>query len=415
MLRITIFVFFNLFRSFYAEISSPPPPVGQTMYVVKRDGRPQPVMFDKITTRISHLCHGLDMKFIDPVVVSQAVVNGLFRGVTTSELDILASETAAYMSTDHPDYGKLAARIAISNLQKDTSSSFSATMDQCYRYIDPKTNLQAAIISDTMYEVINQNREIIDQKIDHSRDFHFDFFGFKTLERSYLIKLNNKVVERPQYLFMRVAIGIHGHNLTAAFETYDSLSQKFFIHASPTLFHAGTPNPQLSSCFLLNVVEDSIEGIYSTLTQCALISKSAGGIGLSVSNVRAKGSYIRGSKGYSNGLIPMLRVYDATARYVDQGGGKRPGAFAVYVEPWHADIFEILDLKKNSGKKYETSFFSIYIFLFYSLSSDTFTCRLSHLFLPFFSFKLILMLTSQARRSTGQGIYSMASGYLIYL
>lgn len=320
------------------------------MYVIKRDGSKQQVSFDKITRRISTLCYDLDRAFIDPVVVAQRVVTGLYTGVSTFELDTLAAETAAYMSTEHPDYARLAARIAISNLQKDTSSSFSATIDRLFHFEDPKTGQPAGMISQRVYDIVMQHRDTIDAYIQHQRDFHFDYFGFKTLEKSYLLKMNGKVIERPQYLFMRVALGIHHEDLKAAFETYDLMSEKWFIHASPTLFHAGTPQPQLSSCFLLNIQDDSIEGIYETLHKCALISKSAGGIGISAQNIRAKGSYIRGTKGYSNGLVPMLRVFDATARYVDQGGGKRPGAFAVYIEPWHADIFEFLDLKKNTGK-----------------------------------------------------------------
>ena len=355
------------------------------MYVIKRDGRREPVSFDKITKRIANLCHGLNSAFVDPVLVAQDVVRGLYAGVTTSELDNLAAETAAYMSLVHPDYAKLASRIAVSNLQKDTSAHFSEAMGTLHRYVDPKSELPAGFIADALYDRIVKLAPRIDARIDHSRDFAFDFFGFKTMEKSYLLKIGSRVVERPQYMFMRVALGIHLVEeddeafLAAAFETYDLMSDKWFIHASPTLFHAGTRTPQMSSCFLLgmqvlavgppgNAVPrpvgphiqarqppstqaDSIEGIYGTLTQCALISKAAGGIGLSVSNIRAKGSYIKGTKGTSNGLVPMLRVFDTTARYVDQGGGKRPGAFAVYLEPWHADIFECLDLRKNTGKE----------------------------------------------------------------
>jgi ribonucleoside-diphosphate reductase alpha chain len=324
------------------------------MYVIKRDGEKQAVSFDKITKRISKLCDGLNKQYVDPVVVAQGVVRGLFSGVTTSELDNLASETAAYMSTEHPDYARLASRIAISNLQKDTPSSFSEVIEKLYAYIDPKSNLPAGFISEKLYQKMKKHEKKINEYIDHSRDFNFDYFGFKTLERSYLLKIDKQVIERPQYMFMRVALGIHleeDDDLTAAFETYDLMSEKWMIHASPTLFHAGTRTPQMSSCFLLAMQSDSIEGIYDTLSQCSLVSKAAGGIGLSVSNIRAKGSYIKGTKGTSNGLVPMLRVFDATARYVDQGGGKRPGAFAVYIEPWHADIFEVLDLRKNTGKE----------------------------------------------------------------
>ncbi|CAB1111582.1 unnamed protein product [Ectocarpus sp. CCAP 1310/34] len=321
-----------------------------SMHVVKRDGRREPVMFDKITARIRRLCWGLDERYIDPVLVAQKVVQGIYSGVTTWELDTLAAETCAYMNTEHPHYARLAARISVSNLQRATSPSFADTVEELYAYVDPKTGRQAGYISDEVHEIVMKNREVIDAEVKHERDFSFDFFGFKTLERAYLLKLGDKVMERPQYMFMRIAIGIHGEDLEAAFETYHLMSEKWFIHASPTLFHAGTCQPQLSSCFLLTTKEDSIAGIYDTLKQCACISKSAGGIGLSVHAIRAKGSYIRGTKGISNGLVPMLRVFDATARYVDQGGGKRPGAFAVYIEPWHADVFEVLELKKNHGK-----------------------------------------------------------------
>ena len=321
------------------------------MIVVKRDGRKERVSFDKITRRITRLAEGLDINYVSPVLVAQDVVKGLFSGVTTSELDNLASETAAYMSTEHPDYGKLAARIAISNLQKDSLNSFSESVELLYHFVDPKTNQKAGFISNKVYNIVQNNKDLIDNKIDHSRDFLFDYFGFKTLEKSYLLKLNDKVIERPQYMIMRVALGIHGDDLDAAFETYDLMSNHWFTHASPTLFHAGTTCQQMSSCFLLGLQGDSIDGIYDTLSQCALISKAAGGIGLNIQSIRAKGSYIKGTRGNSNGLVPMLRVFDATARYVDQGGGKRPGAFAVYIEPWHSDIFEVLDLKKNTGKE----------------------------------------------------------------
>eukprot|EP01041_Mallomonas_annulata_P009187 gene9187-19049_t len=319
--------------------------------VVKKDGRVQPLISNKIIDRLQRLCVGLDLKFVDPMVVTDRVVKGLYNKVTTLELDNLIAETAAYMSTEHSDYAKLAARISISNLQNNSLNSFSDTIEILYNYIDPKTNEPAGLIAKNVYDVISKNSQLIDNYIDHSRDFNFDYFGFKTLEKSYLFRINGTIVERPQYLFMRVAIGIHGEDLQAAFETYDLMSNKYCIHASPTLFHAGTPEPQMSSCFLLSILDDSIDGIYQTLRQCALISKSAGGIGLAVHSIRAKGTYIKGTRGVSNGLVPMLRVFDATARYVDQGGGKRPGAFAVYIEPWHADVFEILDLRKNTGKE----------------------------------------------------------------
>ena len=321
------------------------------MFVVKRDGRREAVSFDKITRRISRLAADLDTAFVSPILVAQGVVKGLYSGVSTSELDNLAAETAAYMSAEHPQYGQLAARVAVSNLQKDTSSSFAESVDLLYNWIDPKTEKRAGFISDEVYRIVQENKDLIESKIVHERDFLYDYFGFKTLEKSYLLRAGEKIVERPQYMIMRVALGIHGTDLGAAFETYELMSQKWFTHASPTLFHAGTRCMQMSSCFLLNLLDDSIEGIYDTLRQCALISKSAGGIGLSVSNIRAKGSYIKGTRGTSNGLVPMLRVFDATARYVDQGGGKRPGAFAIYIEPWHSDIFDVLELKKNTGKE----------------------------------------------------------------
>ncbi len=321
------------------------------MLVIKRDGRKESVKFDKITTRIEKLCYGLNEKYVNPVIVARKVIEGLYDGVTTAELDNLAAEVSASMTTVHPDYAILAARIAVSNLHKTTSSSFSNTMKHLYEYRDPKTGEPAALISRETYEVVRKNAAQLDAAIDYERDFNIDYFGFKTLERSYLFKTFGKVVERPQHMFMRVAVGIHGENIEAAIETYNLMSEKWFIHATPTLFNAGTPKSQLSSCFLLTMKEDSIEGIYDTLKQCALISQSAGGIGLAIHNIRATGSYIRGTNGESNGIIPMLRVFNDTARYVDQGGGKRKGAFAIYLEPWHADIFEFLDLRKNHGKE----------------------------------------------------------------
>jgi len=319
------------------------------MLVVKRDGRRESVKFDKILARIQNLCYDLDEKHVSAVEVSRKVISGLYDGVTTEELDILAAEVSATMSTRHPDYGKLAARIAISNLHKTTSNSFSNTMKRLYEYRDPKTGENASLISRDVYEAIRSNAAVLDAAIDYNRDYNFEYFGFKTLEKSYLLKLNDKIVERPQHLFMRVAIGIHHHNIDAVLETYNLMSEGWFIHATPTLFNAGTPKPQLSSCFLVAMKDDSIQGIYDTLKQCALISQSAGGIGLSIHNIRATGSYIKGTNGKSNGIVPMLRVFNDTARYVDQGGGKRKGAFAIYLEPWHSDIFSFLDLKKNQG------------------------------------------------------------------
>ncbi|EAZ96582.1 ribonucleoside diphosphate reductase, alpha subunit [Flavobacteria bacterium BAL38] len=320
------------------------------MYVVKRDGHKEPVMFDKITDRIKKLCYGLN-DMVDAVKVAMRVIEGLYDGVTTSELDNLAAETAASMTVSHPDYAQLAARIAISNLHKNTNKSFSETMNEMYHYVNPRTNQEAPLISDEVYEVIKANAEFLDSHIIYTRDFNYDYFGFKTLERSYLLRINGKIVERPQHMLMRVSVGIHMNDLEAVIETYDLMSKKFFTHATPTLFNAGTPKPQMSSCFLLTMKDDSIDGIYDTLKQTAKISQSAGGIGLAIHNVRATGSYIRGTNGTSNGIVPMLRVFNDTARYVDQGGGKRKGSFAIYLETWHADIFEFLDLKKNTGKE----------------------------------------------------------------
>ncbi len=321
------------------------------MLVIKRDGRRESVKFDKITARIEKLCYNLDTNYVSAVEVAKKVITGIYDGVTTVELDNLAAETAATLTVKHPDYAVLAARIAISNLHKVTSKSFSNTMKRLYSYVDPKTGEHAPLISKETYAVIKKHAAQLDSTIIYSRDYTYDFFGFKTLERSYLIKLDGKVVERPQHMLMRVAVGIHGEDVEAAIETYNLLSEKWFTHATPTLFNAGTPKPQLSSCFLLTIQDDSIDGIYDTLKQCAQISQSAGGIGLSIHHVRATGSYIRGTNGTSNGIVPMLRNFDMTARYVDQGGGKRKGSFAIYLEPWHADVFEFLQLRRNHGKE----------------------------------------------------------------
>ena len=321
------------------------------MYVLKRDGRRESVKFDKITARIEKLCYGLDMKYVEPLEIAKKVINGIYDGVTTQELDNLAAETAATLTVRHPDYAKLAARIAISNLHKKTSKSFSNVMKRIYTYVNPVTGENAPLISKEAYKVIKQNAALLDSTIIYDRDFGYDYFGYKTLERSYLMKTNGEIVERPQHLLMRVAVGIHMDDIDSVIETYTLLSEKWFTHATPTLFNAATPRPQLSSCFLLTMKEDSIEGIYDTLKQCAKISQSAGGIGLSIHDVRAKGSYIKGTGGVSNGIVPMLRNFDMTARYVDQGGGKRKGSFAIYLEPWHADIFDFLELKKNHGKE----------------------------------------------------------------
>lgn len=321
------------------------------MLVLKRDGRRESVKFDKVTARVEKLCYGLDMNFIEPVEVARKVINGIYDGVSTQELDNLAAETAASLTVKHPDYAKLAARIAISNLHKTTSKSFSSTMKRLYTYVNPKTGENAPLISKETYGVVKKHAALLDSSIIYDRDFGYDYFGFKTLERSYLMKVDNKIIERPQHMIMRVAIGIHGEDIESAIETYNLMSEKWFTHATPTLFNAGTPKPQLSSCFLLTMKDDSIDGIYDTLKQCAKISQSAGGIGLSIHNVRATGAYIKGTGGVSNGIVPMLRNFDMTARYVDQGGGKRKGSFAIYLEPWHDDIFAFLDLKKNHGKE----------------------------------------------------------------
>ncbi len=320
------------------------------MFVVKRDGRKELMMFDKITARVRKLCYGLN-DLVDPVKVAMRVIEGLYDGVTTSELDNLAAEISATLTTAHPDYAKLAARISVSNLHKNTKKSFSETMKDLHEYVNPRTGKKAPLLSDEVFKVISENAEVLDSTIIYNRDFGYDYFGFKTLERSYLLKLNGKIAERPQHMLMRVSIGIHLNDLEAAMETYELMSKKFFTHATPTLFNSGTPKPQMSSCFLLAMKDDSIDGIYDTLKNTAKISQSAGGIGLSIHNVRATGSYIAGTNGTSNGIVPMLQVFNDTARYVDQGGGKRKGSFAIYIEPWHADIFEFLELKKNHGKE----------------------------------------------------------------
>lgn len=321
------------------------------MFVYKRDGRKQEVKFDKVTARIQKLCYGLDLNHVDPTLVALKVIEGIYDGVTTSELDNLAAEIAASMTVRHPDYALLASRIAISNLHKNTNKSFSQTIKNLYDYVDPKTKNKASLISDEVFDIVQENAEILDAAIIYDRDFSYDYFGFKTLERSYLLKINGKIAERPQQMLMRVAVGIHKENIKAAVETYELMSERWFTHATPALFNSGTPNPQMSSCFLLQIAEDSIDGIFDTLKSCARISQAAGGIGLSIHNVRASGSYIRGTGGTSNGIVPMLRVFNDTARYIDQGGGKRKGSFAIYLEPWHADIFDFLELRKNHGKE----------------------------------------------------------------
>ncbi|KAI8073902.1 ribonucleotide reductase [Gongronella butleri] len=322
------------------------------MFVYKRDGRREKVLFDKITSRISKLCDGLNEQYVMPPQVAQKVVTGMYQGITTVELDNLAAETAAYMTTSHPDYAILAARIAVSNLHKETDRDFSSVVEKLYNHVHPKLEKHNPLVSKDLYELATgEHKDRINAALDYSRDYDYNFFGFKTLERSYLLKINNRIVERPQHMVMRVALGIHGKDLDAAFQTYDLMSRKFFTHATPTLFNAGTPRPQLSSCYLVNMKDDSIEGIYDTLMTCACISKSAGGVGVGFQKIRSSGSYIAGTNGTSNGIVPMLRVYNDTARFVTQGGGKRNGSFAMYLEPWHTDVFDFLDLRKNSGKE----------------------------------------------------------------
>ncbi len=333
------------------------------MYVVKRDEKKEAVKFDKITARIIKMCYGLD-PLVSPESVAIKVIEGIYDGVSTSDLDNLAAEVAAAKTIDHPDYALLASRIAVSNLHKETKKTFSEVMSDLYYYIDPKTNQKASLLADDVYNIIQEHKETLDSSIIYDRDFRYDYFGFKTLTRSYLMKLNGKIAERPQQMLMRVSLGIHKSDVESAIKTYHLMSEGWFTHATPTLFNSGTPKPQMSSCFLLTMKEDSIEGIYETLKACAQISQSAGGIGLSIHNIRATGSYIKGTNGTSNGIVPMLRVFNDTARYVDQGGGKRKGSFAMYIEPWHADVFDFLDLKKNHGKEEQRArdlFFALWI------------------------------------------------------
>eukprot|EP00534_Pseudo-nitzschia_fraudulenta_P007682 CAMPEP_0201146910 /NCGR_PEP_ID=MMETSP0851-20130426/8558_1 /ASSEMBLY_ACC=CAM_ASM_000631 /TAXON_ID=183588 /ORGANISM="Pseudo-nitzschia fraudulenta, Strain WWA7" /LENGTH=823 /DNA_ID=CAMNT_0047422623 /DNA_START=143 /DNA_END=2614 /DNA_ORIENTATION=+ len=321
------------------------------MHVVKRDGRVESVHFDKITSRIDKLAFGLDTKHVEPPLVAQKVIQGVYPGVTTMELDELAAQTAASFATQHPDYSILAARISVSNLQKSTCDVFSELTEDLFNYTHHVTLKPGPLVSKEYYDTVMKHKDVLNKAIDHARDFDYDYFGFKTLEKSYLLKMNGKIVERPQCMLMRVAVGIHGDDIDRVLETYEGLSQRYFTHATPTLFNAGTNTPQMSSCFLLTMKEDSIDGIYDTLKSCAVISKYAGGIGLATHNIRASKSYIRGTNGTSNGIVPMLRVFNNTARYVDQGGGKRKGSIAVYLEPWHADIFAFLDLRKNHGNE----------------------------------------------------------------
>ena len=322
-----------------------------TMQVVNRKGERENVRFDAILEKLSGLTDGLDTNWVDAANLTKLTIEGLYDGVTTRELDQLAAETAASLASHHPDYSKLAARICVDDLHRSTKETFSEVITDLREFIDPESGEHAPLISAEIYEIIMANKETLDNYIDYNRDFNYDYFGFKTLERSYLLKLNGEVAERPQHMLMRVAVGIHHGSIEKALETYDLMSQGYFTHATPTLFNSGTPTPQMSSCFLLTMQDDSLVGIYDTLKQCALISKSAGGIGLSIHHIRSKGSYIKGTNGESNGIVPMLRVFNDTARYVDQGGGKRKGSIAIYLEPWHPDIIQFLDLRKNHGKE----------------------------------------------------------------
>lgn len=320
------------------------------MHVIKRNGKTETIKFDKVTARIEKLSYSLS-PLVNSIDVAKKVIEGIYDGVPTTELDNLAAETAASLATKHPDYAILASRIAVSNLHKNTVKSFSETMKKLYLYEDKMNGKKSPLLADDVWQIIQENAEVLDSTIIYDRDFSFDYFGFKTLEKAYLLKVDGKIVERPQHMFMRVAVGIHKADIDSVIETYNLLSERWFTHATPTLFNAGTPKAQMSSCFLLTMKEDSIDGIYDTLKQTAKISQSAGGIGLAIHDIRATGSYIGGTNGTSNGIVPMLRVFNDTARYVDQGGGKRKGAFAIYIEPWHADIFSFLDLRKNHGKE----------------------------------------------------------------
>ncbi len=333
------------------------------MFVLKRNGEKEEVHFDKITTRIKKLCYGLNEKYVDATKVAIKVIQGIYNGITTSELDQLASETCAYSSTYHPDWSKLGARIAVSNLHKNTDSVFSRNVKKMYEYKHPKTGEDAPLISKDFYTVVMENAEILDNEIKYDRDYDFDYFGFKTLEKSYLLRMNDSPCERPQQMYMRASIAIHTSvifdeeknikipklDLVETLNTYKLMSQRFMSHSTPTLYNAGMPRQQLSSCFLLDM-EDSVDSIFKVLKDCANISKYAGGIGINVHSIRANGSYVKGTNGRSDGLVPMLRVFNDTARYINQAG-KRKGSFAFYVEPHHADIMDFIELRKNNGKE----------------------------------------------------------------
>jgi ribonucleoside-diphosphate reductase alpha chain len=320
------------------------------MKVKKRNGELEEMRYDKITKRISALCGDLNMEYVDPTYITLKVTQGIYDGISTIELDRLAAETAASMTTTHPDYAKLAGRIAVSNLHKSTPRKFSQAIKELHSFIEPKTGKESSLIDDNVYQFVMDNKEALDGAIDLERDMDFDYFGFKTLERSYLLKIGDKIVERPQYMYMRVAVGICKDDVQMALRIYDDLSQHFYTHATPTLFNAGTRRPQMSSCFLIGNKGDDIDGLFDTIKDVAKISKWAGGIGLHVHDVRGKGAYIKGTGGESDGLIPMMKTYNEVARWINQGG-KRKGSFAIYLEPWHSDIFEFIDLRKNHGKE----------------------------------------------------------------
>ncbi len=319
--------------------------------VTKRNGKKEPLMLDKILERINQQTYGLDQKWIVPFEVAQKVIEGITPDIETRILDQLAMETAASLTTKHPDYSTLAARLAITALHKETKKSFSETMTDLFNYVNKRTGYKASIISKEFNDLVQKYADEIDSAIVHSRDHNFDYFGYKTLEKSYLLKIDNIVAERPQYMYMRTALQIWGNDIAKVIETYNTMSEGYYTHATPTLFNSGTTRPQLSSCFLLDMKDDSIEGIFDTLKESAQISKNAGGIGIAASKIRATGTYIKGTNGFSNGLIPFLKIFNETARAVDQGGGKRKGSIAIYLEPWHADIFDFLDLRKNQGKE----------------------------------------------------------------
>lgn len=322
-----------------------------TMQVIKRNGTKEAVRFDAILEKLTKLSEDLNTDWLDPGLVTKLTIEGLYDGVTTRELDMLAAETAASLTSQHPDYSRLAARICVDDLHRSTKGVFTDVVRDLREYIDPESGKHAPLISEEIFDIVMSNAEAFNNHIDYSRDNNYDYFGFKTLERSYLLRLNGEIAERPQDMLMRVAVGIHHGNIEKALETYDLMSEGYFTHATPTLFNSGTPMPQMSSCFLLTMQDDSLDGIYDTLKQCALISKSAGGIGLSIHHIRSQGSYIKGTNGTSNGIVPMLRVFNDTARYVDQGGGKRKGSIAIYLEPWHPDLLDFLNLRKNHGKE----------------------------------------------------------------